>query len=158
MQKEEDHRSEARPPTPCSLASSSSLAGAAFSLQLWGQATVPYSLGPCSAGLSCSPGALLSGLAPPPASPAHTSSGSGASPWQRLRQRRAKSDLPEKAQISEKGQKPCFQTLLHQHTGVRPASHSYEVTVHPGQFPQSQPWGGGSPGDSLNRTPPDLLL
>lgn len=74
------------------------------------QATAPHSLGPCSTGPSPCPGAgclAVSSPSPPPG-PAHTSLGSGASPWPRLRWRRAESGLPVKT-LSEKGQKPCFQ-------------------------------------------------
>lgn len=169
--RKKDHRSEAFPPHPAAWPRPAPSLGQPSVGRSGDKPLSPTVPGPCSAGLSPGPGALVSGLPPPPASPAHTSPGSGASPWQRLRQRRAKSGLPAKAHISEKGQKPCFQALLHQHTGVRPASHSHEVTIHPGQvrlypFLQAQPRGRGggvcSPGGSLNRVrpkaPPDLLL
>lgn len=108
---------------------------------------------PCCTGPRPLPGALVSGFTQPPpgaASAAHTSSGQEpASPWQRLPQRRAKSGLPVKAHISEKGQKPCLQALLRQHTGVRPAGHAQgdNSTPGPGQTVPLPPVTatGGSP-------------
>lgn len=68
--------------------------------------------------------------------------------------------------ISEKGQKPCLQTVLRQHTGLRPAGHSQRGTTHPGRVRLhpflSHSLRGLSPGVSPSTMSPkalsDLLL
>lgn len=89
------------------------------------QDTTPTSQGLRSAGRSPCPGALASGLTgppPPPPGSAHTSLGQEPAP-SRGEAEASEACLPEEAPVSEKGQKPCLQTLLRQDSGVRPAGH-----------------------------------
>lgn len=90
------------------------------------------------------------GLLPLPGSPAHTCLGQEPAPG-RGQAEESKVCLPGEAHISERGQKPRLQTLLRQHTGIRPAGHSHGVTRPRPGHTASLPVTAEGGGEALSR-------